>query len=335
MATLYKRGRTYYSILRIRGKRIRKALSTERRVAESKLADLIKQRDGPAAGEKLKITWPAFKERYLAYSVGSKNGTTPKRDAAAISALENFELPFSLESITPEYLERFMAYRKAQKKGVATIQRDIGAIKAMLRKAVSWRYMHQQDWRSVKRPKSTRGRLLFYSVPELRTLIAECRSASEGGHDWLTICLLGAQAGLRRSEIYWLTWKDLDQARKLISITPKAGWNPKDFEQRHVPIAAELGVRLKEIAHVDEYVVANHPAPDVMSSYFRRILRRIGLAGSLHTLRHTFASHLVQAGVPLYDIAKLLGHSNTRTTEIYAHLAPQSFEAAIKRLPKL
>jgi site-specific recombinase XerD len=57
--------------------------------------------------------------------------------------------------------------------------------------------------------------------------------------------------------------------------------------------------------------------------------------GTLHTLRHTFASHLVQAGVDLYSVSKLLGHSSIKMTEIYAHLAPKTLQEVIKRLPKI
>ena len=44
--------------------------------------------------------------------------------------------------------------------------------------------------------------------------------------------------------------------------------------------------------------------------------------GNIHTFRHTFASHLVQSGVSIYKVSKLLGHHSVKQTEIYAHLAP-------------
>ena len=66
-----------------------------------------------------------------------------------------------------------------------------------------------------------------------------------------------------------------------------------------------------------------------------RRIRRNGLPGSLHTLRHDFGAHLASAGVSLHIIAKLMGHASTRTTEIYAHLMPEAIDSAIKHLPEI
>ena len=53
---------------------------------------------------------------------------------------------------------------------------------------------------------------------------------------------------------------------------------------------------------------------------------------SMHALRHSFASHLVQRSVPLAEIQRLLGHASITTTQIYAHLAPGTGKAAVERL---
>lgn len=62
--------------------------------------------------------------------------------------------------------------------------------------------------------------------------------------------------------------------------------------------------------------------------HFLFILKGVGW----HTLRHTFASHLVMADVNLRTIKELLGHSDIKTTMIYAHLAPEHLKGAVERL---
>ena len=109
---------------------------------------------------------------------------------------------------------------------------------------------------------------------------------------------------------------------------------PKDSEQRWVNIPPDLAAYLKELPRDGRWVLgAERPSLGVMTAYMKKVLRRNGLQGNIHTLRHTFASHLVIAGRSLKEIAKLLGHSTTATTEIYAHLAPESKANAVSALP--
>jgi site-specific recombinase XerD len=69
----------------------------------------------------------------------------------------------------------------------------------------------------------------------------------------------------------------------------------------------------------------------MVSQRFRRYVRRTGLNDKLdfHPLRHSFASALVMSGVLLYAVQKLLGHSTSKTTEIYSHLLPQQLHREV------
>jgi integrase len=341
MPGLYKRGRTYYCDLYIKGKRRRVALSTERKVAEVLLADKIKERDAARHGHALSdMPWPTFKAQYLVYSTGSKAPGTHRRDAAAIKALEDFEPITRLAQIDAQLLERWKGARRAARKGNATINRDLSAIKAMLRKAVEWKYLREFPGAGVKRLKQTRGRLIFWSVAELGLLLRHCQLTHPemvrgDGHDWLTIAVLGARAGLRRGEIFHLQWDDVDLRRRVLSVTPKKGWDPKDYEQRHIPLPPDLVAHLASLKHVSPWVIGHRPSLETMSVYFARIVRKAGLRGSLHTARHTYASHLVQAGVDLYTVSKLLGHADITQSQVYAHLAPKTYEDAVAKLPTI
>ena len=66
----------------------------------------------------------------------------------------------------------------------------------------------------------------------------------------------------------------------------------------------------------------------------RTVLRKAGLRDvTLHTLRHTFASQLVMAGVPLRDVQELMGHKSVETTLKYAHLSAEHVKRQVMRLP--
>lgn len=330
MAQVILRGAGWYSDFRAGGRRIRRFLAKDKRLAQVELGKLLDTFRGDAAGKPSKrITWAEFKTRYFEYGEGAKRPQTVLRDRAAILALEKTFPITALGQITPELLERWKAARLADGKGKATVSRDLKAVKAMLHKAVAWGYTDKLAWHSVKPIKTTRKKLYFHSPEELAALLAICHGP------WKTICLLGARAGLRREEIRMLTWEDVDFTTNRIHVTPKEGWEPKDYEQRFIGLAADLREHLLSLKRKGPWVIGERPNLGVMSAYFQKLSRRAGLRGSLHILRHTFASHLVQAGVPLKTVKELLGHSSMATTEIYAHLTPQNLDQAVSLLPPI
>lgn len=336
MAKITKRGNVWYSDFTQNGKRIKHALSSDRRTAEIKLGEMLKGREEARTGiPQQNITWDAFKVKYLAYAQGSKKPTTHIRDIRSITSLEKIFPIKQLRQITPELLEQWKAERLKRGTGKNTINREIVAIKALMHKAEAWGYIHKQDWPSVRNIKVARPKLHYHTPEALGRLLSVCHGV------WRTICLLGARAGLRRSEMYWLAWEDVDFARGRIHITPKEGWEPKDYEQRFIGLAPDLRAHLEEIRPktIRRWVLSQNgeerPSIAVMSAYFKKLSRKAGLKGSIHILRHTFASHLVQAGESLKVIKDLLGHDSMETTEIYAELAPENFDQAVMKLPPI
>ena len=144
--------------------------------------------------------------------------------------------------------------------------------------------------------------------------------------------------GLRRDELIHLTWADIDFKNKVLSVQAKDGWHPKDYEVRHIPMTDRLIKVLQAHPKRDgSYIFRNGGGHildgNVLSRDFRVLFRRCGIKNaSVHILRHTFARHLVMNGADIYTVQKLLGHSSIKTTEIYAHLAPDYLRSAIQKL---
>lgn len=138
--------------------------------------------------------------------------------------------------------------------------------------------------------------------------------------------------GLRRSEVLELTPGDIDRDRKLICIRQSKG-----FKDRLVPLSDRL------IRMVDEYLLHYKPdcylfegqaegsrySPDSLEKVFRTAHEKAGINKkdiTLHGLRHSYATHLLEAGTDLRYIQALLGHKSSRTMEIYTHVTMQSIE---------
>jgi site-specific recombinase XerD len=76
------------------------------------------------------------------------------------------------------------------------------------------------------------------------------------------------------------------------------------------------------------YRVAQQKAKELEKKYPKSTRGKKSYVG--HTLRHTFASHLVMEGIPIYTVSKLLGHTDVKTTERYAHLSPEQIQVKIE-----
>ena len=330
MAKLWKRGRVWYSNYRQQGRRVVMALDTDKDEAQKKLNRMMEYRDASRFGRPIRsVTWEEFKAKFLNYSKGEKSHLTHLRDIAALNAMEAFWKPAKPSDITTDLLDRLKHARKAQGKGVATINRDLNALKAMMKRAAEWGYIDRDRIPTPKTYPEPKGKLVYFTPQEAKKLVALCKGP------WRTMALLGLRAGLRRSEMYFLAWKDVDLDRGLLSVTPKEGFHIKNYTVRHVPISADLAEHLRRLPRETEWVLGDRYSLGVMTTFFKRLVRRAGLKGGLHVLRHSFASHLAMSGEPLYTIGRLLGHTHTEVTARYSHLSPKTFGDAIKSLPKL
>jgi len=330
MAKLIKRGKNWYSYFKAGGKRIKRSLGPDHDQARIALNRLVEQYQIKGiSSTRLNPSWLVFQAKYLAFRQSEPiKENTIYWDQLAFRHMDELFKVTRIESIDKTLLIEYQ--NKLSKLMVASsVNRLVRSIKQAIKKASEWGNTVASDI-GAKRLKESEGRLIWYTPEQCQKILAKCKGK------WLTMALLGIRAGLRRSEIAWLTWNDIDLKSGLLRITGKAGWKPKGGKSRHIPMAHDLQKHLAELQNKEGFLFDHDDqALDVMTSYFIKLIDKAGCEGSLHAFRHTFGSHLVQAGVPLIMVKELMGHSKIETTMIYAHLAPDNLTSSIQKLPKL
>jgi len=149
--------------------------------------------------------------------------------------------------------------------------------------------------------------------------------------------------GMRKSELLNLKWSDIDFEQNTITVQSKTDWHTKNYKSRVLQLTPALYDTLKrhrnqqqELEIWNEYVFTykSERIKDGITKSFRTVLNIAGLKGvTLHSLRHTFASQLVLAGVSLREIQELIGHQSFETTLQYAHLSEDHVKRQVLRLP--
>lgn len=139
--------------------------------------------------------------------------------------------------------------------------------------------------------------------------------------------LLLLLTGARRNEVTHAKWVHFELTSRTL-LVPKA----KSGKARRIALNSSAIALLSSMSRDNEYIfpspITGRPSPSLWFPW-DRIRKRAHLQDMrLHDLRHSFASFLVNRGLSLYVVQKLLGHAHARTTERYAHLAPQTLTDA-------
>lgn len=329
---LRKRGKSYSAYWREDGKVVEKSLGTDSRMAKIKSAEIEKQLLDKRKGINKEIGWDDFKEKYLTFISSDHAKDTVVR---AKSVFNNFDRAMKirwLTDLTPEVIEEFKVIRKEMGIMGSTINRELTTLKTTMKMAADWGYASTNIW-GVRKLPTVKRHPVFFTMEVIDKLI----KASDPF--WRVVIHIGLYAGLRMGEILNLRWTEIDFKRNVLKVTPNDEWQPKDREAREIPLHSDLAECLKAWQKASpgqiNVVPWNHK-PNILSVNFSRLRKRAGIAnGSLHTLRHSFASHLAIQGVDLNRIRVMMGHSSIVTTQIYAHLLPSSLNNAITLIPSM
>lgn len=178
---------------------------------------------------------------------------------------------------------------------------------------LAWR-----EWGWLDRPPAItmlpeRARERFLTTAQVQSLADACGDPAASGY-----VLLAAYTGIRRGHLLRLTRHDVEGGFIRLDRSGKTGIRQMvPLHPKVQAIAERLPLGISESR---------------LQGAWTHARAQTGIDCRWHDLRHTCASWLVQAGVPIYTVAQMLGHSSTAVTQRYAHLAPQHLAEAVARL---
>lgn len=325
MATLYKRGESFYLNWSEGGKQARQSLGriTAREAERIRSAKEAELTHGVTILPRL-MTLQAFMDFYTDW-YKAEHPTTARTFGYEIrSILAKFgQRP--IDKIRPPEIELWKAARLATH-APETVGKELRRFKAALKRGIAWEMIDANPFAKVKASRGVRSKAVkFYTAGQVAKLAETRRGAL-----WRFL----ACTGLRRGEaVRVVQSRDVlaDGGRTVIRVESDPDETGKGRTKsglwREIPLNAAAEASLMELA---DRIADCHP--DTLGDWFRADAIGAGVRGNLHMLRHTFCAHLVMAGVPLRRVQLLAGHADYKTTEMYAHLAPEGAAGAVDKL---
>jgi integrase/recombinase XerC len=252
---------------------------------------------------------------------------------------------------TPTYplLRRFLAHQVTMGYARASIARKVGAIHTFYRWAVARRIVPSDPAAMLGRPRVASRLPAVLRAPEAATLVESPSAMVEAPGDELRAVVLRDRgvlellygSGLRVAEVATLTMDrvDLDRGRVLVM--------GKGSKEREVPLSDHSVAAIREYLRQGRWAFLGGSASDALFLNrrhkplgvrdIRALVERYGdraLSGrhvTPHTLRHSFATHLLEGGADIRAVQELLGHSSVATTQRYTHVSRARLFAAYRQ----
>ena len=325
-----KRGNSFEGAFSHGGKRFRKSLASrqeaENWVLRNKAAIVTGQpTDSTVTGSGSRTWGDLLEATYNRYWKDAKSESTLRRNGEAVVAYFGSNNPCA--DIMPEQIDSLILNFEGQGNSNATVNRKLAALSRMCS------FGYERNWLSsmpkIERKREPLGRIRWLTYEEEDALVAKFRELERD--DMADLIGVLVDTGLRVSEALNLEWRDLSKGMLTV-------WENKSDHPRSIPMTK----RVKLI--FDNRITKGFEKPFCMikQASFNYVWVYVrGLLGLSkddqfvpHALRHTCASRLVQAGVPLLDVKEVLGHKSIQMTMRYAHLAPQNLTDAISKLER-
>ena len=244
---------------------------------------------------------------------------SPSTVRTYLTCLKNFFAYFknhNTETLSKEELLNYLEYLVQKGYSKSAQNQHINAIKFYYEKYLE----KEKQYYFIDRPIKDKKLPVVMSKEEVQQLLNQVHNLKHK-----TILILIYSCGLRISELINLKIKDIDSKRMLIQIR-----NSKGNKDRQVQLTNQILVLIKKYYKSyfpKEFLFNGMHGGKYSSASIQKIIKRMTLRAGIrknitpHTLRHSFATHLLEDGIDIRYIQTILGHSNIQTTQIYTHVS--------------
>jgi len=285
------------------------------------------------------ILFNEFTPEYLDHVNAVRAKSSQKKVPSMVRILARTFGSMNLSKVTSGDVQRWIDKRSQERKKngktikPATVVSEFVTLSAIFREARKRGYVSKDPCRGLSLPRVNNKVIRCLSDIEEQRLLPACSDSIR------PIVQAGLYSGLRKEELLDLRWGDLDFEQGLLTVE-----HGKGEKKRHIPMIPELSEILSALprqvskGEASPYVFNNPETGTRWVDIRKPWFQALSLAGirnfRFHDLRHSFASRMVQRGVPLKAVQELLGHADMKTTMRYAHLAPSDLRNAVLTLSK-
>ena len=228
-----------------------------------------------------------------------------------------------LKSIDHIAIRSYLAFLARKKLSRSSMARHLSALRSFFKYLMREGVVEANPARSVATPKREKHLPAVLQTADIAVLFEQPDESALGLRDRAWLELLYA-SGLRISELVAIDIEDMELRARLVKVRGKGS------KERIVPFGTKAEAALKTYLSTrtddDPALFVNYRGERITTRSVRRLFDRYVRAASLrsgvspHTLRHSFATHLLNAGADLRSIQELLGHASLSTTQKYTHL---------------
>lgn len=332
---LSKHKNGYYYVYYLDGNETRKSVSTKARfksetmVFLSQLSHKLQQQQ---AQKCIPVSLEGFIRYFLKYSESVHKVNTTKTFKVSFNYLVRHFGNISLDALTKQNMMEYFQ-KRIRTSSIYRARIDLINFSSAFNKAVADNYLTTNPCTGIKRFRIPEKLPKYFSQVELAKLLETIDNT-----DLRDVAMFAVNTGLREMEIISLTWDQIDIPGKVVILSNQSHVT-KSSRVRNVPLnKTALDVVMRRLCTGGGILVFTYKGKRIFQNHFsgkfKKYIIKAGLNTkyNFHSLRHTFASWLVQAGVSIYEVSKLLGHADIKTTQIYAHLRGDDLRRSVELL---